>query len=217
MDLNRLPKFRMPEAVMGVADRHRRLNIVLNCQGKGRKAGWMLFGKDGSFYFHPQGKNPVVEVGEAVKTEDVFVKRRAIDVTGRVLEERSGIHVSLHRSGRVHVRGTGGEPLVATDFGAWLPVETAFTFAYIFTQPVADMPEVDVVPRAYEVPEPSQSVRLRIVISPYAELEGEKMVPFLKSTVCIGQSPRYAVLLDATTIPPCQLSVLILASPQGLL
>jgi hypothetical protein len=76
-----------------------------------------------------------------------------VDDTGRVsavpdalnheipASARTGPHVTLHRSGVCHVRANRERPLVEVHYGTWCPPSEPLEWLYLFTSPLAAMPE----------------------------------------------------------------------------
>jgi len=207
MDLSDLPIFNVPEGTLGPTKRHRQQDILVGCQGKTYALGWILFGRDGSLYFHRRGQSPVTEIGMAVKQEGKLVTTQATDISSLPLEARVGTHLSLHPSGQVHVKGGRGHKLSVGSIGAWLPVREAFTFAHVFTEPIRSLREADQAAKAakaLQVADPASSLRLDVIVAPLNEKDGKVHVPFMTSTIFTGLSPRYAVLVNAVPSPSCE-------------
>jgi len=215
MDWKDLPHRRVPNGTMGPTKKFRQLNIDVSCQGKRRRLGWLLFGKDGSLYFHPKGKSPVIQVGNAVLRDGNLVKLDAHDLSPIPVEDRTGIHLSLHPGGRVHVKGSTGKKITVAEIGPWLPVWRSFLFAYVFTVPVGNLPEVQDAGPATEVDDPGKSLRVDLILCPLNEKDGQARVPYYRSTIYVGFSPRYAVLVNATPVAPCEPLFFFLASAQN--
>lgn len=215
MDWKDLPKIKIPDGIMGPTKKSRQLNIDVSCQGKRRRVGWLLFGTDGSLYFHPKGKSAVVQIGNAIQKDGKLVRLDSNDLSPIPMEDRTGIHLSLHPSGLVHVKGSTGNKITAANIGPWTPVKRSFVFAYIFTVPIGNLPEVQEAGPAKELGDPGKSLRLDLIISPLNEKDGHTHVPYYRSTICVGFSPRYAVLVNATPVAPCEPLFFFLASPQN--
>ena len=213
MNWENLPHRQIPNGILGPTKRFRQQNIDVLCHGKCRRIGWLLFGKDGSFYFHPKGKSPVIQVGNAVQEDGKLVKLDSHELSAIPLEGRTGIHLSLHPSGRVHVKGSAGKEITVAEIGPWLPVRRRFVFAYVYTVPVGNLPEVSEADPATEMRDPGRSLRLDLMLCPLNEEDGQVRVPYYHSTIYVGFSPRYAVLVNATPVPPCEPVFFFLASP----
>ncbi len=208
MDSTGLPTFNVPPELLGPTKRHRLQDILIGSEGKTYALGWILFGKkDQSLYFHRRGRSPVTEMGIAVKKEDKLITTQSVDVSSLPLESRVGIHLSLHPSGEVHVKSGNGHRLCVGSIGPWLPVRQVFTFAHVFTEPLAFLPETDNVKQPVQmvqVGDPKKSLRLDIIVVPLNEDHGMAHVPFMVSTIFLGLSPRYAVLINAHLLSPCE-------------
>ena len=214
MDWKDLPHRQVPDGTMGPTKKFRQQNIDVLCDGKRRRIGWLLFGRDGSLYFHPKGKSPVIHVGKAVQKDGKLVKLDSHELSAISLEDRTGIHLSLHPSGRVHVKGSTRKEITVAEIGPWLPVRRRFVFAYVYTVPVGDLPEVSEAGPATEVGDQGKSLRLDLILSPLNEKDAQARVPYYHSTVYIGFSSRYAVLVNATPVAPCEPQLFFLASAQ---
>ena len=166
MSWESLPQRQIPDGAMGPTKKFRQQNIDVSCEGKRRRVGWLLFGTDGSLYFHPKGKSPVIQVGNAVQRDGKLVKADSHDISPIPLEDRTGIHLSLHPGGRVHVKGSAGKAITVAEIGPWMPVRRAFVFAYVFTVPIGALPEVSDAGPTIEVGNPGQSLRLDLIVSP---------------------------------------------------
>ena len=211
-----LPIREIPPDILGKTKRFRQQNIVVCCQGVDRKIGWLLFGKkDKSFYIYQSGKSPVIQVGTAILKNGKFVKQNSMDVTDLPLDIRAGTHLSLHPTGEAHVKSGANKCLTVANIGQWLPVRQPFTFAYWFTAPVGTLSEANTAGRAFEVADPSKSLRLDIIISPLQRRAEKAYVPYYTNTMFLGWSPHYAVLLNAVMVPACEPCLFFLASPSA--
>ncbi len=213
MDLNDLPQINVPDDTMGPTKKFRLQNIILSCQGTRRGIGKLLFGPNGSLYFFPKWKSPVTEIGNAIQKDGKLIKGAPQDISSLSLEDRTRIHLSLHPSGQVHIKSSNRKELTVAQIGPWLPVTQPFTFAYIYTAPVGTLPEVQTSGPAKECNDPEKSLRLDVIISPLYEKDGQTHVPFHHSTIFVGFSPLYAVLLNATPIPPCESQFFFRSAP----
>jgi hypothetical protein len=183
----------------------------VSSQGKAHKIGWLEFGRDGSLYLQIYASQPIVDIGTAVLKNSILTKTASQGVGTIPLDERTGVHLSLHPSGKVHIRRGRKRPIVVTHLGCWLPVIVPFVFALVFTEAVNSLPRVQAKGQMYDVPDPGDSLRLEVVISPLYEDAGQAHVPLCKSTVCVGFSPRYAVLLNLTPIQSCEPHIFFLS------
>lgn len=202
-----LPILNVPPELLGATKPHRQQDIIVGCQGKTYALGWILFGKDGSLYFHRKGQGPVTEIGIAMLREGKLVDTQSTDISSLPLEFRVGTHLSLHPSGQVHVKSGAGHKVCVGDVGPWLPVAQSFTIAYVFTEPVCSLPPVrnsKQLASKFELADPGCSLKLDIVIAPLNEKDGKVYVPFMNSTIFGGLSPLYAVRVDAVPHAACQ-------------
>lgn len=214
MDWRGLPMFNVPPDTLGPTKRHRHQDILVGCRGKTYALGWILFGKDGSLYFHRRGQLPVTEIGIAVNEGGKLVDKESADISSLPTEFRIGTHLSLHPSGEVHVKSGKGHRLCVGSIGCWLPVRQAFSFAYVFTEPIGNLPEPAGIAQTgpkFDVQDPSCSLRLDFVIAPLNERDGKAHVPVLRSTVFLGLSPRYAVLVNAQPHQACESRIYFLS------
>jgi hypothetical protein len=215
MDWNDLPQINIPDDAMGPTKKFRRQIIDFSCQGKRRRIGRLLFGNDGSLYFFPKWKSAVIQIGNATQKDGKLIKSTSSELSSLPPDDRTGIHLSLHPSGQVHVMSSNRKQLTVAQIGPWLPVRQPFVFAHVYTESVGMLPEVRMSGPATEFGDPKKSLRLDIIICPLNEKAGQAHVPFHHSTIYIGLSPRYAVLLNATAIPPCEPQFFFLTSHQG--
>jgi len=112
--LDGIPMQDVPPGVMGSTDRHRRLNILVSSDGQVRRIGKLLFGKkDASFYIFLAGRDPIVEVGTAISHGGRLVPISRSNNTDVPMLPQSGIHVSLHPSGEVHVKTSARDVITA--------------------------------------------------------------------------------------------------------
>lgn len=214
MDWDGLPTYEMPPSLLGSTKRHRQQDILIGCLGKTYELGWILFGKDGSLYFHRRGRLPITEIGMAVNEGGKLIDIESTNILSLPIEYRIGAHLSLHSSGKVHVKSGRGRKLCVGNIGAWLPVQQAFIFAHVFTEPVGNLPETPTkaqMARLLEIQDPLRSLRLDIIIAPLNEKVGKAHVPFLTSTIFLGFSPRYAVLVNAQPHAACNPRIFFLS------
>lgn len=198
---------------MGTQGKFRRTFIDVLCEGKARRIGWLLFGQDGSLYFHPKGKTPIGAIGRAKLKNGTFIKIDSADLSSIPLAKRSGVHLSLHPSGQVHVKAPGHDPLTIDNIGSWLPVRHSFVFGYVYTDPVQSLPIVEKSNAIWIVPDSEKSLEVDILILPRANISAPvKAVKYIKtrttltsrpSPVYIGFSPRYRVVVNISIIAPC--------------
>ena len=212
-DLEKMPKVILPNTGWGTTNRNRKLYLELKCQNSFRQIGWLLFGKDGSLYFHRKGQSPILEVGNAIVKEGKLIKTDKIDISSVLDEQKVGTHLSLHPSGEVHVKSYGQKPLTVSNIGTWLPVIKPFLFAYIFTEPVGKLEVVERSNTNWIVNDPDKSVRLDIIISPQYKNKEMIYTPLNKSTMWFGHSPRYSILVNAYLTDPCESYMFFLSSP----
>ena len=213
IEWDNIPKVKLPSEGFGKTERFRRLFLDLKCRGSFRRIGWLLFGKDGSLYFHIKGRSPILQAGYALVKDGKLIKGKAIDLSSIPNEQKIGTHLSLHPSGEVHVKCHGQKRLLASNIGSWLPVQRPFTFVYIFTESVENLAMVENSDTEWTVDDPGKSLRLNIVVCPRYQKAGISCDPFYESTVCLGLSPHYAVLINANVLPPCESHIFFLASP----
>ena len=207
MSADELPIFRVPPELLGASKRHRRQDLLISCRGSIHNLGWILFGNDGSLYFHRKGELPVTHVGVAVSEGGKLTDKESLDVSDLPLQCRKGTHLSLHPGGEVHIKSGGGKKLCVGNIGPWLPVREAFSVAYVFTEPVGNLPTVDSKkrsPRLVQVPDPNSSLRLEVIVAPLTEYDGRSGVLSEHSTILVGLSPKYGVRLNAAIHPPCE-------------
>ncbi len=209
-----LPVYEISQKALGATKRHRKLDILVSCEGTTRAIGWLLFGKtDQSLYIHQAGKSPIIKVGNAVLRDGRLVPISEKDVARLCETQRSGTHISLHPSGEVHMKSADGTKITAASIGRWLPVTVPFVFAYWFTGIIETLPLSDCGGPAFEVADAGKSLRLDVVVSPLQRKDQKAYVPYQKNTSFLGWSPHYVVLLNATVISPCEPCVFFLASP----
>ena len=205
--LEAYPIINVPAELLGSTKRHRHQDILAGCQGKTYVLGWILFGKDGSLYFHRRGKLPVTEIGIAASKGGKLITTESADISSLALESRVGTHLSLHPSGQVHVKSGTGHRICVGSIGPWLPVQQAFTFAHVFTEPIGSLPETCGNKQPSRMVQGSDlgcSLRLDLIIAPLNEKDGKVRVPFPVSTIFVGLSPRYAVLVNAAPHAACE-------------
>jgi len=210
-EFNNIPKINLSADSLGKSDKIRTLNLDLKSQEIFRRIGWFKFGKDGSLYFHLKGKSPIVQMGEAAINDGMLVKTKSEDISSITDERKTGTHLSLHPSGEVHVKSHGQEPLVVSNIGEWLPVKTPFTFAYIITEPIENIVTVDKSATQWIINDPSKSIKLDVVIYPVYQKNGKRYFPLYASTVWLGVSPVYSVLINAAELPACESHTFFLA------
>jgi hypothetical protein len=212
--LDGIPMRDVPPGVMGSTDKHRRLNILVSSGGQVHRIGWLLFGKDASFYIHQTGRVPIVEVGTAIPTGGNLVPIKRFSTTDLPLSCRTGCHISLHPSGEAHIRASTGKVLTVARIGQWLPVQKRFVFAYWFTGPIRALPIAPTgAQEGFPVPDSSKSLRLEIVICPPQRIGDRVGVPYCNNTLFVGGSPHYWILLNGYIIPACDPCIFFLASP----
>jgi hypothetical protein len=145
-----------------------------------------------------------------------------VDSAGRLVDEkgptiadvpvdaRSNPHVTLHRSGVCHIRARGQEPVVRVPYGAWCPPSKELEWLYLYSDPVAVLPETPKAgPRDAVAPfaRPTHSAVLRVDVLPRTG----NAVPLLGGSLhtVVGFAPEYAVRASLFEHGPVRRRILI--------
>ena len=129
--MNRLP--------LGKTSKYMKANLLAETDGNRYKVGWFRFASDGGFHAQFHYTEPVTAAGEEVLSEGLLKPLTEVDLTSVPEAHRHDVHLSLHPSGRLHVRSRENPCLVAIDVGPWLPLQEPRLLGYLFSPPLRQL------------------------------------------------------------------------------
>ncbi len=187
----------MANLPLGKTGKFQKANLLASFKGELFKVGWIRFASDGGMYAQFHYKAPITCVGEAIQASGLLQARTREDLTHCPLDMRSNVHLSLHPSGKIHVRSNRQKPIIELDFGQWLPVSKPCLLGYFFSPAVGTLDRQEkpkFQDRVFSVARPEDGIRATITVLPK---DFHPTQPAL-----MGVSPRYNIGVTIAAVSP---------------
>lgn len=124
---------------LGKTSKYMKANLLAEVGGKRYKVGWFMFASDGGFHAQFHYAAPVTAIGQEVLSDGVLRPVTEVDLSQVPEVHRHDVHLSLHPSGRLHVRSGENPCLMAADVGLWLPLTKPRLLGYLFSPPIREL------------------------------------------------------------------------------
>lgn len=207
----------VPGDIAGTSKRYRSFRLVGKFEEIMFPICRTILGADGSVYFiMAMGNDTIGKVGAASLNNGTISFDSSLSLEDIPSEERRNTHISLHPTGRCHIRATEAQPISQHNLEGWFPVQREFDWIHAYSGPIGSLPQVDKLGKRDAVMPLSSidiSARLHVSIHPRT---ADCSVPLVNERIYTfaGISPHHIVRISVDEHPAVIPTIVIRESLQ---